>query len=53
MAEKLATDYVEEKVKQANFNEAKPRFCYVTNPDQAESCGLHKSVPKQAIVWFC
>lgn len=37
MAEKLAADYVEEKVKQANFSEAKPVLSYVTNPDQDES----------------
>ena len=40
MAEKLAADYVEEKVKQANFSEAKPVLSYVTNPDQAESCAV-------------
>lgn len=40
MAEKLSADYVEEKVKQANFSEAKPVLSYVTNPDQAESCAV-------------
>ncbi|AWA48929.1 lytic transglycosylase domain-containing protein [Acinetobacter junii] len=40
MAEKLAADYVEEKVKQANFSEAKPVLSYVTNPDQDESCAV-------------
>lgn len=40
MAEKLAADYVEEKVKQASFNEAKPVLSYVTNPDQEESCAV-------------
>ena len=40
MAEKLAADYVEEKVKQANFSEAKPVLSYVTIPDQDESCAV-------------
>ena len=40
MAEKLAADYVEEKVKQADFNSAVPVLPYVTNPDQAESCAV-------------
>ena len=40
MAEKLAADYVEEKVKQASFTEAKPVLSYVTNPDQEESCAV-------------
>ena len=40
MAEKLAADYVEEKVKQGNFAEARPVLPYVTNPDQAESCAV-------------
>lgn len=40
MAEKLAADYVEEKVKQADFTTAQPILQYVTNPDQAESCAL-------------
>lgn len=40
MAEKLAADYVEEKVKLASFAEAKPVLSYVTNPDQAESCAI-------------
>ena len=40
MAEKLAADYVEEKVKQADFAPAQPVLQYVTNPDQAESCAV-------------
>ncbi|QIC66319.1 lytic transglycosylase domain-containing protein [Acinetobacter schindleri] len=40
MAEKLAADYVEEKVKQADFSAAQPVLQYVTNPDQAESCAI-------------
>ena len=40
MAEKLAADYVEEKVKQADFVTAQPVLQYVTNPDQAESCAV-------------
>ncbi|TCM70739.1 soluble lytic murein transglycosylase [Acinetobacter calcoaceticus] len=40
MAEKLAADYVEEKVKMADFNSAQPVLTYVTNPDQAESCAV-------------
>ncbi len=40
MAEKLAADYVEEKVKQADFASAQPLLSYVTNPDQAENCAL-------------
>lgn len=40
MAEKLAADYVEEKVKMGSFADAKPVLSYVTNPDQAESCAL-------------
>ena len=40
MAEKLAADYVEEKVKQADFSTAQPVLQYVTNPDQAESCAV-------------
>lgn len=40
MAEKLAADYVEEKVKQADFSTAQPVLPYVTNPDQAESCAV-------------
>ncbi|WP_324646673.1 lytic transglycosylase domain-containing protein [Acinetobacter sp. MD2] len=40
MAEKLAADYVEEKVKQADFASAQPVVPYVTNPDQAESCAV-------------
>lgn len=40
MAEKLAADYVEEKVKQADFKTAQLVLPYVTNPDQAESCAV-------------
>ncbi|WP_324625418.1 lytic transglycosylase domain-containing protein [Acinetobacter sp. MD2(2019)] len=40
MAEKLAADYVEEKVKQADFANAQPVVPYVTNPDQAENCAV-------------
>ena len=40
MAEKLAADYVEEKVKQADFATAQPVLQYVTNPDKAESCAV-------------
>lgn len=40
MAEKLAADYVEEKVKQADFTMAQPVLQYVTNADQAESCAV-------------
>lgn len=40
MAEKLAADFVEEKVKQADFSNAQPVLPYVTNPDKAESCAV-------------
>ena len=40
MAEKLAADYVEEKVKQADFAPAQPVLAYVSNPDPAESCAI-------------
>ncbi|WP_171263435.1 lytic transglycosylase domain-containing protein [Acinetobacter silvestris] len=40
MAEKLAADYVEEKVKIADFSGAQSVLAYVTNPDQAESCAV-------------
>ncbi|MDK1684357.1 lytic transglycosylase domain-containing protein [Acinetobacter terrestris] len=40
MAEKLVADYVEEKVKQADFATAQPVLQYVTNADQAESCAV-------------
>lgn len=40
MAEKLAADYVEEKVKQADFATAQPVLQYVSNADQAESCAM-------------
>lgn len=40
MAEKLAADYVEEKVKQSDFSSAQPVLAYVFNPDQAESCAI-------------
>ncbi|OTG65258.1 lytic transglycosylase [Acinetobacter sp. ANC 4470] len=40
MAEKLAADYIEEKVKQADFATAQPVLQYVANADQAESCAM-------------
>ena len=40
MAEKLAADYVEEKVKMADFAPAQPVLQYVNNADQAESCAI-------------
>lgn len=40
MAEKLAADFVEEKVKQADFAGAQSVLPYVSNPDQAESCAV-------------
>ncbi len=40
MAEKLSADYVEEKVKQADFASAQPVLQYVTNADQAENCAI-------------
>lgn len=40
MAEKLAADYVEEKVKQADFANAQPVLQYVTNADEAENCAV-------------
>jgi len=40
MAEKLAADYVEEKVKQADFVSAQPLLPYVSKPDPAENCAL-------------
>lgn len=40
MAEKLSADYVEEKVKQADFTTAQPVLQYVTNADQAENCAI-------------
>ena len=40
MTEKLAADYVEEKVKQADYANAQPVLAYVTNPDRAESCAV-------------
>lgn len=40
MAEKLSADYVEEKVKQADFANAQPVLQYVTNADEAESCAV-------------
>ncbi len=40
MAEKLAADYVEEKVKIADFAPAQSVLQYVSNPDQAESCAI-------------
>lgn len=40
MAEKLSADYVEEKVKQADFSSAQPVLQYISNPDQAETCAM-------------
>lgn len=40
MAEKLSADYVEEKVKQADFDTALPVLRYVSNADQAERCAI-------------
>ena len=40
MAEKLSADYVEEKVKQADYVNAQPILQYVSNADQAESCAI-------------
>lgn len=40
MAEKLAADYVEEKVKMADFSTAQPVLPYVTNADPAEACAV-------------
>ena len=40
MAEKLTADYVEEKVKMADFASAQPVLQYVTNADKAESCAI-------------
>lgn len=40
MAEKLAADYVEEKVKMADFSNAQPVLPYVTNADPAEACAV-------------
>ena len=40
MAEKLAADFVEEKVKQADYASAQPVLAYVSNPDRAESCAV-------------
>ena len=40
MAEKLSADYVEEKVKQADFANAQPVLQYVTNADEAENCAV-------------
>ena len=40
MAEKLAADYVEEKVKQNDFFSAQAVLPYVTNADRAESCAM-------------
>ncbi|QIO06938.1 lytic transglycosylase domain-containing protein [Acinetobacter shaoyimingii] len=40
MAEKLAADFVEVKVKQGDFANAQSVLPYVTNPDQAEICAV-------------
>lgn len=40
MAEKLAADYIEEKVKISDFANAQPVLAYVSNADRAESCAI-------------
>ncbi len=40
MAEKLAADYIEEKVKMADFASAQPVLADVSNADRAESCAI-------------
>lgn len=40
MTEKLVADFVEEKVKRADFTTVQPVLQYVSNPDQAESCAI-------------
>lgn len=40
MAEKLTADYVEEKVRQGDFNSPTSVLNYVTNADQAEACAI-------------
>lgn len=40
MAEKLAADYIEEKVGAGDFSSAKKIIAYVKNPDEAESCAI-------------
>lgn len=40
MTEKLVADFVEEKVKRADFATVQPVLQYVSNPDQAESCAI-------------
>ncbi len=40
MAEKLAADYVEEKVKAGDFAGAAPVISYVSNADPAEACAV-------------
>ncbi|XID74464.1 transglycosylase SLT domain-containing protein [Alkanindiges sp. WGS2144] len=40
MAEKLAADYVEEKVKTGDIASARALIAYVSNPDEAESCAV-------------
>lgn len=40
MAEKLAADYVEEKVGSGDFQSAKKIISYVKNPDEAEACAI-------------
>ena len=40
MAEKLAADYIEEKVKAGDFSTAQPVLAYVKNADRAEQCAM-------------
>ena len=46
MAEKLAADYVEEKVKVGDFQSAAQVLAYVTNPDRAEQCAVAQARAK-------
>jgi soluble lytic murein transglycosylase len=52
MAEKLAADYVEEKVKQADFASAQPVLPMCPILIKQKVVLWHKSVPKVAILWF-
>lgn len=40
MAEKLAADYVEEKVRAGDYSAARAVAPYITNPDKSESCAI-------------
>ncbi len=52
MAEKLAADYIEEKVKMADFASAQPVLAYVSNADRAESCAIAQVRASLATLWF-